>query len=97
MSRFRLSELAKTDLAEIRHYIARDKPGAAGRQIASFFERFHTLARHPEMGQRRPELGAGLRSFAVGNYVIIYRPTSEGVEIARVVSGYRDLMPFFER
>lgn len=91
MSRFRIAELAKTDLAEIRAYIARDKPGAADRQIARFFERFHMLARHGEMGQRRPELGADLRSFAVGNYVIVYRLITDGVEIARVVSGYRDL------
>lgn len=95
MSRFRIAELAKTDLADIREYIARDKPGAADRQIARFFERFHMLARHREMGQRRPELGADLRSFAVGNYVIVYRLIPDGIEIARVVSGYRDLEAFF--
>ena len=60
-----------------------------------FFERFHTLARHAQMGQRRPELGADPRSFAVGNYVILYRSISEGIEIARVVSGYRDLDTLF--
>ena len=91
MSRFRLAQLARTDLAEIRHYISQDKPAATKRQISTFFDRFHTLAAHPEMGERRPELGADLRSFAVGNYVIIYRPIPRGVEIARVVSGYRDL------
>jgi len=95
VSLFRLAELAKTDLAEIRQYIARDKPDAADRQIARFFERFLTLARRPELGQRRPELGADLRSFAVGKYVVVYRPSSEGVEIARVVSGYRDLDALF--
>ena len=95
MSRFRLAHLARTDLAEIRHFIARDKPGAADRQIAAFFEKFHALATHPEMGERRPELGENLRSFAAGTYVIVYRPISEGVEIVRVVSGYRDLDALF--
>lgn len=95
MSRFRLAELAKTDLAEIRQYIARDKPGAADRQIARFFQRFVMLSRNPEMGQRRPDLGADLRALAVGNYIIIYRPASEGIEIARVVSGFRNLDALF--
>ena len=95
MSDFRLAPLAKTDLAEIRHYIARDKPMAADRQIARFFERFHSLATNPLMGQSRPDLGPNLRSFSVGNYVVIYRPISEGVEIARVASGYRDIEALF--
>ena len=95
MRRFRLAHLARTDLAGIRHYIAQDKPAAADRQIATFFEKFHVLATHPQMGQSRPELGSNLRSFAIGNYVIIYRPTSEGIEIARVLSGYRDLDVLF--
>ena len=95
MSRLRLAHLTRTDLAEIRHYIARDKPGAADRQIATFFEKFHALATHPEMGERRPELGEDLRSFAAGTYVIIYRPIPQGVEIVRVVSRYRDLEAVF--
>ncbi|MBU4272904.1 MAG: type II toxin-antitoxin system RelE/ParE family toxin [Planctomycetes bacterium] len=95
MSRFRLSSLAKSDLAEIRHHIRRDKPLAADRQIAAFFQRFRTLARNPELGQRRPEFGPDLRVFSFGNYVIVYRPFANGVEIARVVSGYRDLDALF--
>jgi len=95
MSRFRLAQLARTDLAEIRHYIAQDKPRAADRQVAEFFEKFHLLAKNPEMGEKRPELGPNLRSFGAGNYVIVYRPIREGVEIARVISGYRDIEALF--
>ena len=95
MSRFRLAHLARTDLAEIREYVARDKPVAADRLIATLFDRFHLLAKNPQMGEGRPELGQGLRSFSVGNYVVVYRPVSEGVEIARVVSGYRDIEALF--
>jgi plasmid stabilization system protein ParE len=47
MSRFRLNHLAKIDLAQIRNYIASDKPRAAERQIARFFRVFHTLTRNP--------------------------------------------------
>jgi len=95
MSHFRLAKLAETDLVDIRHYIAQDKPTAADRQVAVFFEKFHTLAKYPEMGQSCSEYGPGLRMFSVGNYVVIYRPIVEGIEIARVVSGHRDLTALF--
>ena len=91
MTRFRLSALAKNDLAEVRAFIAADNPAAADRQTGAFFDRFHMLARNPEMGESRPDLGVDLRIFSVGNYVIVFRQMAGGVEIARVVSGYRDL------
>ena len=96
MNRFRLAHLAKTDLAGIRRYIASDKPAAADRQIKRFFKIFHLLCKQPLMGQACPEFGEGdLRMFTVGNYVIFYRPVEVGVEIARVVSGFRDLEALF--
>jgi toxin ParE1/3/4 len=95
MRRFRLSPLAKSDLAEIRHYIRQDKPVAADRQIAKFFQTFQMLAKNSELGQRRPEFGEDLRTFSAGNYVIVYRPCADGVEIARVASGYRDFEAMF--
>jgi toxin ParE1/3/4 len=54
------------------------------------------LARNSELGQQRPELGPDLRTFSTGTYVIVYRPFPEGVEIARVVSGYREIEMLFE-
>jgi len=53
-------------------------------------------ASYPQVGRRRsgfkdPEI----RTLAVGNYVIFYRPTAEGVEIARVLHGARDLETLF--
>jgi toxin ParE1/3/4 len=95
MRRFRLSPLAKSDLAEIRHYIRQDKPTAADQQIAKFFQAFQMLAKNSELGQRRPEFGSDLRTFSVGNYIIAYRSFDEGVEIARIVSGYRDFEALF--
>ncbi len=95
MGRFRLSELALTDLAEIRRYIARDKPKAAARQISLFFDKFRFLAENPLLGELQPECGADIRSFSVGTYVIFYRPATMGIEVARVVSGYRDWSGLF--
>lgn len=47
---------------------------------------------HPQMGRRREEdLRPGLRSFAVGAYVILYRTDAEDVLILRVIRGSRDI------
>ena len=57
---------------------------------ASSLDRFAILARFPEMGQACRDVREDLRQFSIGSYVIFYRPTEAGVEIARVVSGARD-------
>ena len=47
------------------------------------------------MGAKRDELMPGLRSFPVGDYLVFYRVADRGIEIIRVVSGYRDLPALF--
>ena len=44
------------------------------------------------MGRRRDDdLRPGLRSFPVGEYVIVYRPSGEDVLILHIVHGSRDI------
>jgi toxin ParE1/3/4 len=54
-------------------------------------EEFELLVRHPELGEQRSELSPDCRSFVAGRYVIYYRPTSESVELARVLHSAHDL------
>jgi toxin ParE1/3/4 len=49
-----------------------------------------------EVGSR-DKLLPSLRSFPVENYLIFYRPIAAGIEILRVVSGYRDLDMLFDK
>jgi toxin ParE1/3/4 len=49
------------------------------------------LAEHPFVGRPRPEFGQGVRSFPVGNYLIFYTPSQNGIDVARVIYGGRDL------
>jgi toxin ParE1/3/4 len=49
------------------------------------------LVHTPLAGRERPELGRGLRSFAVGNYVLFYVARPDGVEIVRVLHGRQDI------
>jgi toxin ParE1/3/4 len=49
------------------------------------------LAETPFAGRERSELREGLRSFPVGNYLIFYVPTPDGVEVVRVMHGRQDI------
>jgi toxin ParE1/3/4 len=84
--------LAVQDLDEIWDYIARDDVEAANGVIDRITEVCQMLATQPEMGLRRPEFAGGnLRSFVVGNFIVFYRPVANGIEVARVVHGSRDI------
>jgi len=92
MARLVISPLAETDLNDILDYIAQDKPEAALRWVEKIRSTCEFIAENPEIGERRPEFRTGqFRSTLVGNYVVLYRPASEGVEIARVLHGSRDI------
>ena len=96
MSEYRVSDAARSDLDEIWLYIAQDNPDAAERFVRSLVSRFPMLAGMPKMGRPREELAPRLHSFALGNYVIFYRPMDNGIEVVRVLHGTRDLPPLFE-
>jgi len=67
---------SKSSLEDIWCYIAGESGSTdiADRLIDSFTDRFFLLASHPYVGRRRDDdLQPGLRSFPVGEYVIICR------------------------
>jgi len=81
---------ADSDLDDIWYYVA-SKSGSleiADRVVDSIAERFYLLATHPNIGRARDaDLRPGLRSFPVGEYLIIYRIDEEDVLILRVLRG----------
>lgn len=95
MKRVRLSEQALADLDDIWLYIAQDHISAADRFIDTLHQKCRELAESPGMGRGRDELAVGLRSLPVGNYVVFYRPMQGGIEVARILSGFRDLEALF--
>lgn len=97
MARFLLSHRARSDLSEIRRFIADDNPSAADRLVDEFFDLFQVLARNPEIGQLRADLRPDLRSISHGNYVVFYYPMTDGAEIVVVVHGACDAESIFHR
>jgi toxin ParE1/3/4 len=92
---FRTSE-AEADLMEIAFHIAEQNPEAADRWLDLIEEKCQTLSRMPEMGRKRFDLATGLRSLAVNNYVIFYRPVANGIHVIRVLHGARDIPSLFD-
>ena len=94
MSGFRILPTAEAELDEIWLYIARESGSIdiANRLIDGLTERFFLLALHPRLGRRRDDdLRPGLRSFPLGEYVIVYRMEAEEILILHVFRGSRDI------
>ena len=89
--RLRRTAQAEADLIDIWLYIAQDNPAAADRLLDLLDEKSRALARHPQMGMAREDVGAGVRHFPVGRYLILYREVADGVEVVRYVHGMRRL------
>ena len=84
---------ARLDLIEVWSYIASDSETAADRLLDRIEGALAILSQNPFAGRARPELATDLRSLPVGNYVLFYRPQPSGIELVRVLSGYRDIGP----
>ena len=85
------TKAATTDLADILTHIAKDKPDAALAWVEKIESKCLLIASSPEIGESKPQLGAGVRASAVGRYVIFHRQANQRVEILRVIPGDRNI------
>lgn len=83
---------AENDISHIVDVIARDNPNAARNWLTKLRGTCDTLSTQPNIGEMRADLGVrGCRSFSFGNYVLFFRAVENGIEVARVIHGSRDL------
>ncbi len=80
---------ARTDAVEIWAYIARDNDAAADDLIDDIERRLESLARMPLSAEAVPFIGDQVRRSSIGNYVIYYRPISDGIQVLRILHGAR--------
>jgi len=92
MARITYAPAAVDDLCNIVSFIAQDNPDAAHNWLQRIAEVCELLAENPMIGEERRDFSVlGCRCFTVGNYVVFFRPVNDGVEVARIVHGRRDL------
>ena len=65
---------------------------AADRVTKEIHEAIVMLAQNPELGHVRKDLTSkSVRFWPIYSYLIIYNPSTNPLEIVRILSGYRDL------
>ncbi len=89
------SPQAETELVELGGYIAQDSERHAEEFVAHLRDRANAIAHAPRIYRLRHDLGPELRSAAVGDYVVLFRITPDGIEILHIVHGARDLKRLF--
>lgn len=93
---------AEDDLLEIFVFIGRKSVRAANRFLRAADQAMEQLAEMPALGGKCESSNTVLSQLRVRtiprfrNYLILYRPLPDGVEIVRVVFGGRDLESLFE-
>ena len=96
----RVAPQVEADLDEIWLHTARESGSldVANRLIDSITDRFCLLAGFPHAGRGRDlDLGVGVRSFPVGEHIIVYCVEGADVLILRVVHGRRNMEKLFEQ
>ncbi|MDJ0681572.1 MAG: type II toxin-antitoxin system RelE/ParE family toxin [Xenococcaceae cyanobacterium MO_167.B52] len=95
MKRHIISQPAIKDLEEIIDYFSSRNVDAGERFINEFEKKCKNLANFPNMGRSYDDIKPSLRGLPLAGYIIFYRVIDDGIEIIRVVSGYRDLESLF--
>lgn len=86
---FRLRPEAEADITAITLYIAEHNPSAAHHWYGEILRHCRQLGDLPGMGVARPEVRPYLRTFTIGNYLILYQQVDHDAEIIRVIHGAR--------
>lgn len=100
MSRYVVAAQARRDILDIIAFIAADNPVAASRLRERLAVAFGQLADQPLLGHVRDDLvsrSLGVRFWPVGTYLVVYRVRSPSIEVARVLSGRRDISAVLNR
>lgn len=99
MTDYRFTPEAEDDLFEIWCYIARDTVAAANRVESAVHDACAFLAQNPLSGSPRRHVTALPVYFwtvqQYPNFVVVYRPETQPLEIIRVLHGMRDLKRLF--
>jgi toxin ParE1/3/4 len=89
---------AAEDVLQIWRYLAlecRNVP-AADRLVGRFEELLALLSDQPQIGTKLDRFRPGMRALATGNYVLLFEPIAEGVQLLRVVHGARRFEGLFD-
>ena len=89
------SDFLPCDVLDILRYLRPRNPDAAARFIEAFQATVESLSAMPQVGRRRPDLGApGIRSWRIRkfpNCLIFYEVFQDRLKLLRLLQSSRDL------
>ena len=91
MARVFRTRQSREDYLTIWLYIAKDNVEAADKLVEKFDQTISLIAGSPRIGRDRSDLAPDLRSVPVGEYIIFFRPRSDGVQLIRVLHSKRNI------
>lgn len=99
MRRYRLTDDAYEDLAEIKAYLVEQDGKRAARYVLSAVtDGFRFIADTPGAGHGREDLtDEPVKFWGVFSYLIVYDPAAKPINVIRVLHSARDLGALFER
>jgi plasmid stabilization system protein ParE len=91
------SERAVEDLKQIGRYIGRQqhRPSTAANIMREIRDHCDYLARSPQSGTARQDLGNDVRITSCKRWIIVFRPAHGGVDVLRIIDGSRDFKRIF--
>ena len=99
MLTLRINPIVVRDLTNIRDYIAEDSEEYALKTIKEIYGIFENLQIFPGMGMalsKRVSFKTDFQYVIWEDYIIIYKASSECVEIYRVVNRHQDITRIFD-
>ena len=95
MKRVQIVPLARADLCGVYDGFVADNPAAATAYLEGLDRLFRRLAEWPLSGRNRDTYRPGLRSAVYRRHLILYRPTSFGISVLRVIHSRQDIDGIF--
>jgi toxin ParE1/3/4 len=91
MNTYSFADEALADLETICESMSEISRDFAIRFFEKVREKCRQVAQFPNMGKSYSTINANLRGFIVDNYIVFYFPRLDGIDIVRIINGYRDL------
>ena len=95
MSYYTFSDLAIDDIEQICDFLAQTNPKLASQLFDTIRQKCKLVAGFPNMGKDYSWIDPNLRCFIIDDYIVFYYPCEDGISIARVIYGRRDLIISF--
>jgi len=96
MGYYTFSDLAVEDIEQICDFIAETNIRFSSQLFDTIRQKCKLVANFPNIGKNYDWIDSNLCGFIIHDYIVFYYPVENGIKIARIIHGKRDLKLSFE-